>query len=115
VPALEALQQGFDTHRLLDAVDAIDRVRACLGEPDALRQELLTLHGMAHALINGGDSGGATAPEAIWELAEDPGSELSDCIAGLEAAAATLEELATLAPDPDDESEDNREEVRADQ
>ncbi len=65
---------------------------------EALRQELLTLHGMALALIIGGDSRGATAPEAIRELAEDLESELADCIARLESAATTREELVTLAP-----------------
>jgi hypothetical protein len=33
---------------------------------------------------------------------------------GLEAAADTLEELATLAPDPDDEDADTSEEARVD-
>ena len=70
-----------------------------------MRYELLTLHGMAHALINGGDPGGAPAPEPIWEVAEDQASELSDFIDGLEVALDTLEELAKLAPDPDDEAD----------
>ena len=68
-----------------------------------MRHELLTLHGMAYAHINGGDPGGATAPEPIWELAEDLASVLSDFIDGLAAALGTLEELGKLAPDPDDE------------
>jgi hypothetical protein len=103
--ALEALQQSFDTYRLLEAVDTIDRLRARICEPDAMRHELLTLHGMAYALINGDDPSGATAPEPIWEVAEDLASELSDFIDGLGVALGTLEELTELAPDPDDEAD----------
>ena len=105
--APETLQQEFDTYRLLEAVDTIDRLRARICEPDAMRQDLLTLHGMAHALINGGDPGGATAPEPIWEVAEELAFELSDFIDGLQAALDTVEALTELAPDPDeDDAED---------
>lgn len=104
--ALEHLQNSFDTHRILDAVDAIDRIRYRICEPDAFRQELLALHGMAHELINGGvNPTGSSSEEAIWEIAENLSAELLEFTAGLEAAYDTLEEIGKLTPAEDWEEE----------
>jgi hypothetical protein len=54
--ALEALQNSFETRRLLDAVNASDEIRCRI---DGLRDDLLDLHRMAAEVINedyGGDS-----------------------------------------------------------
>jgi rRNA processing protein Krr1/Pno1 len=68
---LAHLQQTLDTHRLFDAVDAIDRLRDRICGAQGMRDELLRLHAMAHVLINGGTAVGGPPPtEAIWEVAD---------------------------------------------
>jgi hypothetical protein len=105
---LERLQNNFDTQRILDAVDAIDRIRYRICDAEAMRQELLQLHGMAHELINEGENfAGSSSKEAIWEIAENIASEMLDFTADLEAAYKTLDEIGELAPDEDWEEEDN--------
>jgi hypothetical protein len=107
---LEHLRNSFDTHRILDAVDAIDRIRDRICEADRFRQELLALHGMAHELINGGENPlGSSSQEAIWEVAENLSSELLEFTAGLEAAYDNLEEIGKLMPTEDWEEEEMQE------
>ena len=97
--ALEHLQHSFDTQRLLDTVNALDRVRSRICEADGLRQELLTLHGMAHALLNGAAHPAGSASTAhIWELAEQLASALLEDIEELEGAYEVLNALTALAP-----------------
>jgi hypothetical protein len=97
--ALEYLQQRFDMRRILDTIDALDRIRSRLCEADGLRQTLLNLHGMAHALRNGAVyPAGRAAEEPIWELAEHLASDVLACIEQLEAAYETINALIALAP-----------------
>jgi len=70
-PALEDLQNTFDTTNLLRAVDAIDQVRY---RDDDLRKSVLTLHQMAMNLINQNYGTGTTSEESIGELANSFGS-----------------------------------------
>ena len=51
--ALEALESGYDTTRMLDAVGTLDEIRTSLYNPEGLRDDLLRLHSIAHALVNG--------------------------------------------------------------
>ena len=53
------LYENFETYALLDAVDAVDRLRDDLndgecGRPPELRTNLLKLHGLAMAAVNQG-------------------------------------------------------------
>jgi hypothetical protein len=111
--ALEHLQHSFDTRRLLDTVNALDRVRSRICEADGLRQEVLTLHGMAHALLNGtAHPAGSASTAPIWELAEQLASALLEDIEELEGAYEVLNALTALAPSEeweDEEAEDARE------
>jgi hypothetical protein len=65
--ALERLRESFETQRLLEAVDQIDRAAELAGDA-SFRKELLRLHAMAHAIINGAPRT-ASGRETIWELA----------------------------------------------
>ena len=97
--ALEYLQQRFDMRRILDTIDALDRIRSRLCEADSLRQTLLNLHGMAHALLNGAVyPAGRAAEEPIWGLAEHLASDVLACIEELEAAYETINAFTALAP-----------------
>jgi hypothetical protein len=103
--ALEQLRESFDTYRLLDAVDAVDAIRYRLCEPDQVRDDLLHLHDVASALINGGGLNGRRPRQPIWSLAGD----LAD---RLQTVADTLEELVALAPGEDEpvDGDDDEEE-----
>jgi hypothetical protein len=112
--ALEELRDSFDTYRLLDAVDAVDAIRYRLCEPDRVRDDLLHLHDVASALINGGGLNGRRPQQPIWSLASDLSMELGELADRLQAVADTLEDLAGLAPGEDellegddDETDDN--------
>lgn len=96
---LERLQHRFDTRRLLDSVDALDRVQLQLCAAEGLRQEILALHGMAHVLLNGAASPpGGTVGEPIWALAERLAAVLLESMEELQGAYEAIAPLATLAP-----------------
>jgi len=99
--AMEQLRDAFDTYRLLDAVDVVDAIRYRLCEPDQVRDDLLHMHDVASALINGGGLNGRRPQLPIWSLAGDLRLELGDLADRLQAVAATLEELVGLAPGED--------------
>src|SRR3546814_5008872 len=75
---LQQLRTTFDTTQLLRAVDDLDTICALVADPDELRTDLLRLHGMAHALINGGAISTTSVDETIAELAVDIEAELGD-------------------------------------
>ena len=96
--ALEALQNSFDSRRLLNAVEALDQVRSRI---DGLRDDLLDLHRMAVEVINEDYGDRPTREEPIWELAEMLASEMLEFADGLRDAVHTVEELESLAPGED--------------
>jgi len=63
--ALERIVESFETQRLLDAVDQVDRLAEWIG--DFFRKDLLGLHGMANTIIN-------NAPKTISSDQEKFGS-----------------------------------------
>jgi molecular chaperone GrpE (heat shock protein) len=105
--ALEALQNSFDTRRLLAAVEAVDQIRSRI---DGLRDDLLDLHRMAAEVINEDYDSRPAREEAIWELAEMLASEMLEFADGLREAYHAVEELESLAPGEDWEDEDEAEE-----
>jgi hypothetical protein len=102
---LEELQDGFDTTQILDAVDTIDEIRYRICDPEGVRDELLRLHGLAHALINGDYSNASEEDGPIWELADDLEDQISEWIDKLSSLAHLLDQLVLLMPEEDDEDE----------
>lgn len=102
---LEKLQEEFDTTQILDAVDTIDEIRYRICDPEGMRDDLLRLHGLAHALINGDASNAAEEDGPIWELADDLEDQISDWIDKLRNLAHLLDQLVLLMPEEDDEDE----------
>jgi hypothetical protein len=97
--ALEELQENFDTHELLELVDALDEWRGRIGDTEGLRADVLQLHAMAHTLVNGAPLATNVENLAIWELADALESELMEIEEGAKRAMKLLRPLIKLAPD----------------
>jgi hypothetical protein len=90
----QALHEGFDTHRLLDAVDDLDTLRQALSDdglkPPEIRDRLLQLHQLAMAVINEGSQDEAGE---LFDLAlelEDEAFEIMEAATRLHEALSTL-------------------------
>ena len=94
------LYENFETHALLDAVDAVDSLRDDLndgeyGRPPEIRTNLLKLHGLAMAVVNQGAV--SQAPE-MFDLAMDLDEQVSQMVTQLEYIQDTLSQLVALYP-----------------
>ncbi|MBP2232529.1 hypothetical protein J2847_005858 [Azospirillum agricola] len=63
-----------------------------------VRAQLLRLHAMAMAVVNGYGAGTVTPREPIWELAEEIAEDLDGGAADFSAEVALVERLAGLRP-----------------
>jgi hypothetical protein len=97
--ALEALESGYDTTRMLDAVGTLDEVRTSLYDPEGLRDDLLRLHGMAHALVNGASLTVTAQDEPFVDQVSDVIDQIDQYVAELLAIRDVLQPLETLRPD----------------
>lgn len=95
---LRELQDTYDTTKLLRMVDELDAVLAEAREEDGLRDMLLRLHGMAHAVINGAGMSVTTGEDSLPELAFDTIAEILRVAALLRTWLQCLEPLERLAP-----------------
>lgn len=101
--ALEAFQDNFDTDSILRAIDNLDKV---VNGVRGMQEELRELHRMAEELISADLAECHPAVpdhESIWMLAEDIQAGAWEWPDIIEAATDIAEEVAKLAPDPDDE------------
>jgi len=94
--ALEGLQSHYDTTRVLDAVDTLDELRTGLNDPEGLRDDLLRLHGMAHALVNGASFAATTRDASIVEQIEDVIDQIDHYVTGLLSIRDALHPLEAL-------------------
>jgi hypothetical protein len=94
--ALEALQSRYDTTRVLDAVDTLDELRTGINDPEGLREDLLRLHGMAHALVNGASFAATSRDASIVDLIEDVLDQIDHYVAGLLSIRDVLHPLEAL-------------------
>lgn len=96
--ALQHAQSNYDTSALLSAVDELDRIVGHAREPDGLRDTLMRLHSMAHAVINGAGLSVSTNLESLPELAFDATTEIQQTISRLQAWVKLIEPLESLQP-----------------
>jgi hypothetical protein len=96
---LEELVENFDTQRILELVDELDELRERICDPDGLRADLLRLHAMAHALVNGAPLTINADDQSIWELADDLEFELMEIADNAKQATSILRPLNRLAPE----------------
>ena len=94
--ALTRLQSTYDTSKLLRAVEQLDRIVGNARGQDGLRDVLLRLHGMAHAVVNGAGLSGSADEESLPELALEVTSEIRQTIATLQGWVKLIEPLETL-------------------
>ena len=96
----ETLRTGFDTHRLLDAVDELDTLRGTLSDdghrPPPIRNRLLKLHGMAMEVVNNGAQHRA---RALFDLAQEVEDEVFDMLEAVTKLHETLSTLTGLQPE----------------
>jgi hypothetical protein len=97
---LDKLKVSYDTKCLLAAVDALDRMKSTITD---VREKLLCLHGMADAVINDGLLSGVSNDDAIYEVAERISVTLDGWPAELVQIINSVDELAGLTPDGEDE------------
>lgn len=97
--ALARLESSYDTTRLLAAVDIVDRIRTQLYDPEGLRDDLLEIHRIAHAVLNGTlpmqSRHGSTFPEQVRDALD----LIDEFVAELTQVRTTLEPLEGLFPD----------------
>ena len=94
--ALEGLQSRYDTTRVLDAVDTLDELRTGLNDPEGLRDDLLRLHGIVHALVNGANFAATIRDVSIVEQIEDVLDQIDHYVAGLLSIRDVLRPLEAL-------------------
>jgi hypothetical protein len=105
--ALDALQSGYDTTRMLDAVGRLDEVRASLYDPEGLREDLLRLHRMAHTLVNGAGLTVGTQDEFFVDQVTDVIDQIEQYVADLLGIRDVLRPLETLRPEGTDFLQDS--------
>lgn len=96
--ALTRAQSSYDTTTLLSAVEELDRTVGRTRGQDGLRDMLLRLHSMAHAVINGAGVSVSTSQESLPELAFDAISEIQQTISTLQRWVKLIEPLESLQP-----------------
>ncbi|MGF6998294.1 Tn3 family transposase post-transcriptional regulator TnpC [Paraburkholderia sp. GAS32] len=100
--ALEALESGYDTTRMLDAVSTLDEVRTSLYDPEGLRDDLLRLHSIAHTLVNGAGLTVGARDEPFVDQVSDVIDQIDRYVADLLAIRDVLQPLEALRPDDTD-------------
>jgi hypothetical protein len=104
--ALETLQSGYDTTRMLAAVSSLDAVRISLYDPEGLRDNLPRLHSMAHSIINGASLTVTAQDEPFVDEVADVIDQIDHYVTDLLAIRDVLQLLEALRPDDTDGFED---------
>jgi hypothetical protein len=97
--ALERLESGYDTTRLLAAVDIVDRIRIQLHDPEGLRDDLLAIHGMVHSVLNDAPSVPARREDTLPERVLDALDLIDEFVMQPTQVRTILEPLEALHPD----------------
>jgi len=97
--ALDKLRNSFDTSQLLELVDRLDSSLAEMGGMIALRDDLLKLHTMALALVEGTLPPVTTEESCVWEVAESVQLDLETFSSWIRTAQMMIALLVDLAPE----------------
>lgn len=99
--ALRALQATFDTADMLVDVDKLAEAGMQLLDPNGLRADLLRLHGMAHAVINGAPLVTDTMGVSLADSAVDLDAALDDLVRVVMTVRDRVRAIAALSPADD--------------
>ena len=97
--ALEKLRNSFDTSQLLGLAYPLDTSLAELGGMIAIRDELLKLHTMAQALVEGTLPPVTTEESSVWEVAESVLLDLETLSSWVRTAQMMIAPLVDLVPE----------------
>ncbi|HCA6403903.1 TPA: transposase [Pseudomonas aeruginosa] len=97
--ALEKLRNSFDTSQLLGLVDRLDTSLSELGGMIALRDDLLMLHAMSLALLEGTLPPVTTEESCVWEVAESVLLDLEALSSWIRTAQMMIAPLVNLMPE----------------
>jgi hypothetical protein len=81
---------------VLDAVDTLDELCTGLNDPEGLRDDLLRLHGIVHALVNGANCAATTRDVSVVEQIEGVLDQIDHYVAGLLSIRDVLRPLEAL-------------------
>lgn len=101
--ALEALESGYDTTRMLAAVSSFDAMRTSLYDPEGLRDDLLRMHSIAHTLLNGANRTVTAQGEPFVDQVSDVIDQIDHYVAELLAIRNLLQPLERLRHDDADD------------
>ncbi|HBP1920399.1 Tn3 family transposase post-transcriptional regulator TnpC [Pseudomonas aeruginosa] len=99
VAALEKLRNSFDTSQLLGLVDRLDTSLSELGGMIAVRDDLLKLHAISLALLEGTLPPVTTEESNVWEVAESVLLDLETLGSWIRTAQMTIAPLVDLMPE----------------
>src|SRR3989338_8206435 len=97
--ALEKLRSSFDTSHLLGLVDRLDNSLSELGGMMAVRDDLLKLHAMSLALLEGTHPPVTIEESSVCEVAETVLLDLETLGSWIRTAQMTIAPLVDLMPD----------------
>lgn len=99
IAALDKLRNSFDTSQLLGLVDRLDTSLAEVGGMIAVRDDLLKLHTMAQALVEGILPPVTTEEFCVWEVAESVLLDLETLSSWIRTAQMMIAPLVDLVPE----------------
>lgn len=97
--ALEKLRDSFDTSQLLGLVERLDASLAEMGGMIAVRDDLVRLHMMAQALVEGTLPPVAAEESNVWEVAESVLLDLETLVSWIRTAQMIVAPLVELMPE----------------
>ena len=105
----QKLYDGFETTQLFGAVEHVDVLRQLLSDgpnlrPPQIRDDLHRLHQLTMDVVNQGQ---LTQCEEMFNLAFDIEAQLFTMLESVEAIRETMRALTDLAPDPDEDYEED--------
>lgn len=93
---LEEFIENFDTHKIMTALDAVDRVRA---QMDELRENLLLMHDVMTDLVNGASHASSGDSIDVLDLSEEISSPSHDLTEAGELVWGISREIERLGSD----------------
>ncbi len=96
---LQLIQDSYDTQTLLSSIDELDDLIREIRSENGLRDMLLSLHAMAHTVVNGAPIAALSSHANLAELAGEVSMQLHGTVALLQKWIRRVEPLEHLLPD----------------